>query len=176
MRFIALLTIVSCVACGDYEAPSALGDSSMGTPIVRSVMNESPSDLQAHQFAQTLGEPRLSPTSIAAPSSLSSIAQTKGNTFGAGLRPITRPIATHNITGIEANETGQNSERAELDAGKVRQARKLEMDYFRKMGVWKKVPRARARQLRAKVLRGKWIDSNKGDSQNPNYRSRFVGK
>ena len=52
-------------------------------------------------------------------------------------------------------------------------ARKLEIDFFRKMKVYVKVPRAEAR---GKVVTTKWIDINKGDSQVPNYRARLVGR
>ena len=31
-------------------------------------------------------------------------------------------------------------------------------------------------RTRKKPIKLKWIDTNKGDADNPNYRSRFVGK
>ena len=55
-------------------------------------------------------------------------------------------------------------------------ARKLEMDFFRKMGVYKKVPWEEAKKLGCKVITTKWLDTNKGDEQKPNYRSRLVGR
>ena len=59
----------------------------------------------------------------------------------------------------------------------VRAARKLEMDYFIKMGVYTYVTREEAtRSGRGKIIKGRWIDVNKGDSKNPDYRSRNVGK
>ena len=48
-----------------------------------------------------------------------------------------------------------------LDPTKVQEARKLEMDYFRRMVVYTEVDRSRARGK--KLIRTKWIDINKGD-------------
>ena len=63
-----------------------------------------------------------------------------------------------------------------LDKDSVIAARKLEINYFKKMGVYKKVPRLRARELSCKVIITKWLDTNKGDDITPNYRSRLVGR
>ncbi len=52
------------------------------------------------------------------------------------------------------------------------QARRTEIEYFRKMGVYTKVKR----QPWMKVISTKWIDTNKGDELRPNYRSRLVGR
>ena len=52
------------------------------------------------------------------------------------------------------------------------EARKLEIDFFKRMGVYTKV----ARQSWMRVISTKWIDQNKGDSANPNYRARLVGR
>ena len=49
---------------------------------------------------------------------------------------------------------------AALDPVKVQEARNLEMDYFRKMQVYRKVPRWKA--TGHKIVRTKWIDINKG--------------
>ena len=46
------------------------------------------------------------------------------------------------------------------------------MGYFRKMKVYDKVSRHLARGH--KIVRTKWIDTNKGDQVNPDYRSRLV--
>ena len=59
---------------------------------------------------------------------------------------------------------------------KVVAARVLEMEYFRKMGVYHKVTREEARRNGCKVLTTKWLDTNKGDEVNVNYRSRLVGR
>ena len=63
-----------------------------------------------------------------------------------------------------------------LDWRLVTEARKLEMGYFKKMGVYSKVPKEEARMLGAKVITTKWVDTNKGTDSEPNYRSRLVGR
>ena len=63
-----------------------------------------------------------------------------------------------------------------LEWEKVVVARKLEMDFFKKMGVYKKVHRSVAKAMGCKVISTKWLDTNKGDSLVPNYRSRLVGR
>ena len=50
------------------------------------------------------------------------------------------------------------------------------MQFFRKMGVYEKVPRAMAWKLGCKVITTKWLDTNKCDESTPNYRSRLVGR
>ena len=52
-------------------------------------------------------------------------------------------------------------------------ARTLEIEFFRRMKVYTKVPRHQANGH--KVIRTKWLDIDKGDSGQPNYRSRLVG-
>ncbi len=64
----------------------------------------------------------------------------------------------------------------ELNAQKVREARKLEIEFFRKMGVYRKVKRAWVKGRGEKVIGVRWIDINKGDNENPDYRSRLVAK
>ena len=56
------------------------------------------------------------------------------------------------------------------------QARKLEMEFFKKMCVYKKVPRDVAKKMNCKVITTKWVDTNKGDTSRPNYRSMLVGR
>ena len=56
------------------------------------------------------------------------------------------------------------------------QARKLEIEYFKKMKVYTKVPRSEALRGGYKIITTKWLDTNKGDDENPNYRSRLVGR
>ena len=51
-----------------------------------------------------------------------------------------------------------------------------EIAYVRKKGVWRKIPRSEARKRGIKIVSTRWIDINKGDKWNPNYRSRFVAK
>ena len=42
--------------------------------------------------------------------------------------------------------------------------------------VWQKIPRKLASVKEWKIIRSRWIDINKGDDDNPNYRSRMLGK
>ena len=80
---------------------------------------------------------------------------------------------------------GENHERPCIDAvsgqplnrGLVELARRKELDYFRDKGVWVKRPRAEAMARTGKrPISIKWIDVNKGDDDNPNYRSRLVAR
>ena len=64
-----------------------------------------------------------------------------------------------------------------LDIRLVRAARKLEMEYFDGMGVWaERLPKHVVKARGGKIIKGRWIDTNKGDKARPDYRSRFVGK
>eukprot|EP00973_Karenia_brevis_P019223 2634933-Karenia_brevis.AAC.1 len=63
-----------------------------------------------------------------------------------------------------------------LEAGKVIEARAREMEYVRNKQVWTKITRAEAVRKGWKIVKVRWIDINKGDDQNPLYRSRVVGK
>ena len=59
----------------------------------------------------------------------------------------------------------------------VRTARAKELEYFCTKGVWKKMPRHLARTLSGRApISVRWVDVNKGDDLNPNYRSRFVAR
>ena len=49
------------------------------------------------------------------------------------------------------------------------------MDYFRRMGVYRKIKRSEV-PAGAKIITTKWVDTNKGTEQEPNYRSRLVGR
>ncbi len=63
--------------------------------------------------------------------------------------------------------------RAEL----VKAARKLEMEYFEAKQVWEKRPRSEALARTGRVpITVRWIDTNKGDDEHPNYRSRLVAR
>ena len=63
-----------------------------------------------------------------------------------------------------------------LEAGKVKEARSKEIQYVRDVRVYDKIPRSQAQRQGWKVVKTRWIDINKGDDENPNYRSRLVGK
>ena len=64
----------------------------------------------------------------------------------------------------------------ELNWEKVIAARRLEIEFFKEMGVYEKVPRSEAKAVGGKVITTKWIDTNKGDTKNKDYRSRLVGR
>ena len=60
----------------------------------------------------------------------------------------------------------------ELDKAMAIKARRVEIDYFKRMGVYTKVQRHSG----MKIISTKWIDTNKGDTTDPNYRARLVGR
>ena len=64
----------------------------------------------------------------------------------------------------------------ELDPAEVSKARAKEMGYVHEKGVWKLIPRAEAISRGWSIVPTRWIDINKGDCDNPNYRSRLVAK
>ena len=50
----------------------------------------------------------------------------------------------------------------------VEAARLKELEYFAGIGVWKKVPKSRARETTGKPpITTRWVDVNKGDEENP---------
>ena len=59
-----------------------------------------------------------------------------------------------------------------LEKGLAIKARRLEVEYFKKMGVYTKV----RREGWMRVITTRWLDVNKGDEANPDYRSRLVGR
>jgi len=64
-----------------------------------------------------------------------------------------------------------------LDSALVEEARALELKYFGDQRVWEKRPYAEAMAKQGKKpITVKWIDTNKGDEDNPNYRSRLVAR
>ena len=94
------------------------------------------------------------------------------------------PQEFHEVVNAEIRHLSENSAGGAwddvtgmpLDWGKVRGAREEELAYVRGKSVWSKVPRAEAVRQGAKVIQTRWIDINKGDDDNPVYRSRFVAK
>ena len=59
----------------------------------------------------------------------------------------------------------------------VLQARRVELQFFNKKGVWRKVPLEEARRRTGRPpISTRWVDVNKGDEQSPNYRSRLVAR
>ena len=63
-----------------------------------------------------------------------------------------------------------------LDAREVMRARMKEVGYIQDKKVWRNISRTEARAKGYKIIQTRWIDINKGDDENPKYRSRFVGK
>ena len=61
----------------------------------------------------------------------------------------------------------------ELNKEKVIEARKLEMMFFKKMGVYSKVDKAEVKNKGGKIITTKWIDTDTGQGV---YRSRLVGR
>ena len=86
----------------------------------------------------------------------------------------------------DKNEADWKFEMVELfKAGEITKARKLvcasaraeEMEEVRKHQVWMKVPVKECWDMsRKKPVATRWLDINKGDSVNPEYRSRLVAK
>ena len=56
------------------------------------------------------------------------------------------------------------------------EARRFEMQFFRRMKVYSKVPRSEAVIHGCKVITTRWLDINKGDDVKPNLRARLVGR
>ena len=61
-----------------------------------------------------------------------------------------------------------------LDRNNVIAARRLEIDFFQKLGVYEHVHKSTAKGH--KIITTRWIDTNKGDSEHPYYRSILVGR
>ena len=55
-------------------------------------------------------------------------------------------------------------------------ARAEEMTYFKKMRVYDLVPESDQTKKGGKIIGTRWVDVNKGDTVNPNCRSRLVGR
>ena len=64
-----------------------------------------------------------------------------------------------------------------LDPELCRIARKAELDYFRSKGVWSLRPIQEAWRLTGRPpISVRWVEVNKGDDENPKYRSRLVAR
>ncbi len=64
-----------------------------------------------------------------------------------------------------------------LDSAPVDKACALELEYFESTQAWEKRPYAEAMaKMGNKAIPVRWIDTNKGDEDNPNYRSRLVSR
>lgn len=73
-------------------------------------------------------------------------------------------------------EAWDDVSRVKLDAQKVTEARKEEMYWFRKKKVYHKITGEEAKRKGWNILQIRWVDINKGDEENPVYRSRLVAK
>ena len=58
----------------------------------------------------------------------------------------------------------------------VHEARAVEMDYFEKLGVYDRVPWFHQLGTGGNIIAVRWVDVNKGDALDVNYRSRLVGR
>ena len=63
-----------------------------------------------------------------------------------------------------------------LDPERVKKARKEDIDYVNSKEVWVKRDKQQAIREGYKIVNTRWIDTDKGDEANPNYRSRIVGE
>ena len=86
-------------------------------------------------------------------------------------------MALAKLSSYEGSEYAQDDvSGVQLDPGLLKEARKVEMKFFREMKVYTRVPRAMQRMKGGKVIGVRWVDVNKGDSEFPDYRSRLVGQ
>ena len=77
----------------------------------------------------------------------------------------------------ELEEAWDDVSGAQLEPKVARAARMEEVEYIHKMNVYTKVPVTECRNKTGKSpISVRWIDVNKGDTDNPNCRSRFVAR
>ena len=135
-------------------------------------------------------------------SSLSSVVHKKGETFPRGSWPLHWRDVSHEEDGgsdhlgsrpqngiqVMKDElqalyvkhgvciASDDVTQAELSPDLVKAARQIEMDYFEKMQVYDRVPRDHQKHTHGKIVGVRWVDINKGDIEDPNYRSRLVAR
>ena len=73
----------------------------------------------------------------------------------------------NSIMEVEEMEAWDDVSGVKLDAKKVLEARREEMGWFKKKGVYRKIPRQEALKRGWKIVKVRWIDINKGDDHNP---------
>ena len=78
--------------------------------------------------------------------------------------------------GEQEQEAWDDTTGEPLNPKEVMKARSKEMRYVREKRVGSKITRQEAAGRGIKVIKTSWLDINKGDKWNPNYRSRFVAK
>ena len=76
--------------------------------------------------------------------------------------------------GVE--EASDDVSGAYLDPALVKAGRILEMNYFRDMKVYERVPRTHLATTGGKIIGTMRIDTNNGDADHPNVRCRLAGK
>ena len=77
----------------------------------------------------------------------------------------------------ESEQAWDDVSGATLDPSAVKKARAEEIEYVRKMNLYTKVPIEEWYKTNGKApIIVRWIDINKGDAVNPNYRSRLVAR
>ena len=65
----------------------------------------------------------------------------------------------------------------DLDPELVKKARREEVEFYKTMGVYEKVPLSECFEVTGRPpVSVRWIDHNKGDKSRPLYRSRLVGQ
>ena len=57
---------------------------------------------------------------------------------------------------------------------RVRDARSEELQFVKKTPVYKKVFRCEAEEQGCKIIKVRWVDTNKGTAEEPNIRSRLI--
>ena len=77
----------------------------------------------------------------------------------------------------EIEEAWDDVSGVQLDPKAVREARIEEVECIHTMDLYTKVPIAECRNKTGKApISVRWIDINKGDAENPNYRSKLVAR
>ena len=77
----------------------------------------------------------------------------------------------------EAMEAYDDVSGAALNPELVMKARLEEIQYFKRLGVYRKVPRSKCYSITGKApIQVRWVDVNKQDNKDPLYRSRLVAK
>ena len=64
----------------------------------------------------------------------------------------------------------------ELDPDLVAAAQLEEVDYFKRLNAYRKVPRTQVKETGGKMLSTRWVRTNKGDDVTPEYRCRLVAR
>jgi hypothetical protein len=85
-----------------------------------------------------------------------------------------------NLRGPEQGYSGRHKDDLTgqvLQDSLVKEARAKELAFFHSKNVWLKVPMRNGRTTGGQQpISVRWVDVNKGDDMNPNYRSRLVAR